>query len=616
LSLHPQTGSALPVASPSPYRFGKYTLLAKLAQGGMGEVFAALLSGEAGFEKLVVIKRILPHLAEDPRFISMFLTEARVTASLTHPNICQVFELGQIDGEYYLAMEYLEGVSLARLIRQNLNRGLDLRIAAGILCQTLEGLQFAHCFRQPGRGMVGIVHRDMSPSNVFVTSAGLVKVLDFGVAKVSHHAITTATGLKGKYPYMAPEQIRGMELDGRADLFAVGVLLYEVVTGRSLFHRSSDFETLMAVVNGDHPPASAVRPDIPLGLEEVIDRSLRVAREERYTSAREMSEALARALEPAASAATSRELAELVRRDCADDLEDERDRIHHATSYLKSLADRGQEPPAFINRRARPVMALPAGAEPSQAPSASHGTSEPSIDEIAEDATRPTEFDRILVRSSRRNLVAVLLVAAALLAGAAGWWLRGSPDHPRVASAPTRSSENASTAGPTASVRKTDGTDPAEAAKVTDGTVSATAPGPTGSSPSGDPNARKVEADPTTTERPGSDSEPAPPEVARERGGTDDSARRNRTRRSGSRRSERAAAQAEVGYFSVDASPYASIYVDDVLVGITPLLRVPLRPGKHSVRAVAEDGSVQRFPITIVAGETETRRVRLDVLRP
>ncbi len=199
LSLHSQSGSELPrPAFASPYRFGKYTLLAKLAQGGMGEVFAALLSGEAGFEKLVVIKRILPHLAEDPRFVSMFLAEARVTASLTHPNICQVFELGQIDGEYYLAMEYLEGVSLARLIRQNANRGLDLRLAAGIVCQMLEGLQFAHCFRQPGQGMVGIVHRDLSPSNVFVTSAGLVKVLDFGVAKVQAPGATTATGLKGK----------------------------------------------------------------------------------------------------------------------------------------------------------------------------------------------------------------------------------------------------------------------------------------------------------------------------------------------------------------------------------------------------------------------------------
>ncbi|HYU15398.1 MAG TPA: serine/threonine-protein kinase, partial [Candidatus Acidoferrum sp.] len=359
MSLHRPNRSALqrPPPAASPYRFGKYTLLAKLAQGGMGEVFAALLTGEAGFEKVVVIKRILPGLAEDPRFVSMFLTEARVTASLTHPNICQVFELGQIDGEYYLAMEYLEGVSLAGLIRRSVGRGLDVRVAAGVLCQALEGLQFAHCFRQPGHGIQGIIHRDMSPSNVFVTSAGLVKVLDFGVAKVSHHSVTTATGLKGKYPYMSPEQIRSQEVDGRADLFAVGVLLYEAVTGLSLFHRANDFETLFAVVEGPRPPASESRPDLPLGVEEVIDRALRVSREERFASAREMGEALARAVAPLGGPATIGQLADLVRRDCADEVEDERERIHNATSYLKALALRGQEPPAFINRRARAVVA-------------------------------------------------------------------------------------------------------------------------------------------------------------------------------------------------------------------------------------------------------------------
>jgi len=614
LSLSPHIGGALarPSSSASPYRFGKYTLLAKLAQGGMGEIFAALLSGEAGFEKLVVIKRILPHLAEDPRFVSMFLTEARVTASLTHPNICQVFELGQIDGEYYLAMEYLEGVSLSRLIRQNVGRGLDLRIAAGVVCQTLEGLQFAHCFRQPGRGMVGIIHRDMSPSNVFVTSAGLVKVLDFGVAKVSHHSITTATGLKGKYPYMSPEQIRGVEIDGRADLFSVGVLLFESATGRSLFNRGSDFETLFAVVEGPRPQASQSRPEIPLGLDEVIDRALRVAREERYASAREMSEALAREMAPMGGVATSRELAEMVRRDCADDLEDERDRIHHATTYLKAMADRGQEPPTFMNRRPRAVVAVPASAEtmlsPDPAGSGSMSRQPPMVmPEVpgsrAGSTASSNDLDVPAVRSSRRNLVAVLLVMAAVLAGAAGWWLRGSAHGPAQVAAG----------------------DPGGARQLAvPGSATDVAVAPL----------------PQTTPLPEPDTSPAPVEVTRERAvpiyldgtadadGDDDAkaqdedrsrraiARRQRSARKSAQRRDRVLAERGSGFFSVDALPYATIYIDGEPAGITPLLRVPLRPGKHSVRAVSENGVEDRFTITVHAGETISRRLNLELLQP
>ncbi|HWN81433.1 MAG TPA: serine/threonine-protein kinase, partial [Candidatus Udaeobacter sp.] len=344
-------GELLSQSSASPYRFGKYTLLAKLAQGGMGEVFVALLSGAAGFEKLVVIKRILPHLAEDPRFISMFLAEAKLTASLAHPNICQVFELGEIDGDYYLAMEYLEGVSVSRMVKKRVHRGLDLRVASGIGCQALEGLQFAHRFRAPGGGLVGVIHRDMSPSNVFVTSAGLVKVLDFGVAKVSHHHKTTVTGLKGKYPYMAPEQIRGLDVDGRSDLFSVGVVLFEAITGEPLFHRDNDFDTLQAIVNNERPRVSDLRGDIPLALEEVVERSLRPRREERFASAREMAEALTRAMVPHGGVASTGELADFLRRDCSQELDDERGRIDRATDHLKDMTGRGVEVPDFNRRR-------------------------------------------------------------------------------------------------------------------------------------------------------------------------------------------------------------------------------------------------------------------------
>src|SRR6185503_4550093 len=162
---------------------------------------------------------------------------------------------------------------------------------------------------------VGVIHRDMSPSNVFVTSAGLVKVLDFGVAKVSHHHKTTVTGLKGKYPYMAPEQIRGLDVDGRSDLFSVGVVLFEAVTGEPLFHRENDFDTLQAIVNNERPRASDLRSDVPLALEE------------RIASAREMAEGLIRAMGPLGGVASTAELADFLRRECSQELDDERARI-------------------------------------------------------------------------------------------------------------------------------------------------------------------------------------------------------------------------------------------------------------------------------------------------
>ncbi len=571
----------------------------------MGEIFAALLSGEAGFEKLVVIKRILPHLAEDPRFVSMFLTEARVTASLTHPNICQVFELGQIEGEYYLAMEYLEGVSLSRLIRQNVGRGLDLRVAAGIVSQALEGLQFAHCFRQPGRGMVGIIHRDMSPSNVFVTSAGLVKVLDFGVAKVSHHSITTATGLKGKYPYMSPEQIRGAEIDGRADLFSVGVLLFESVTGRSLFNRGSDFETLFAVVEGPRPPASQSRADVPYGLDDVIDRALRVAREERYASAREMGEALSREMAPLGGIATSRELAELVRRDCADDLEDERDRIHHASSYLQAMAEVGQEPPEFMNRRPRAVVAVPAATtmlspDPSS-PSGSGSLSgpppmAPMLPEASGSMGGSIDLDVPAMRS-RRNMIAVLLVGAAVLAGSAGWWLRGSArDDAPVASRETGGEPTMAVPGPPGETRPVPQATPLPEAAPQEPVRERAVP----IIPAARPESAVATEDEASAD--GDDRRRA-------------SLKRQRSARKSARR-DRTVAERDSGFFSVDALPYATIYIDGESAGITPLLRVPLTPGKHAVRAVSENGVEDRFSITVRAGETVSRRLNLELLKP
>src|SRR5215831_20791526 len=197
-------------ASAEARRFGKYTLVAKLATGGMAEIFLARLAGDGGFEKLVCIKRILPHLAKDSQFVTMFLDEARVVARISHPNVCQVFELGEWHGAYYIAMEYLEGVPLAAVRRSDLYpQRPDPRLVAGFGVQACEGLHHAHQLKASDGSLLGVVHRDISPQNLFVTVDGIVKVLDFGIAKVTDAKSKTSTGaVKGTYAYMAPEQLR------------------------------------------------------------------------------------------------------------------------------------------------------------------------------------------------------------------------------------------------------------------------------------------------------------------------------------------------------------------------------------------------------------------------
>src|SRR6266550_4717985 len=201
-------------ASADARRFGKYELVAKLATGGMAEIFLARLLSDGGFEKLVCIKRILPHLAKDPQFVTMFLDEARVAARISHPNVCQVFELGEWHGAYYIAMEYLEGVPLSCFRRTDFYpMRPDPRLVAGIGVQACEGLHHAHQLKAGNGELLGVVHRDVSAQNLFITVDGIVKVLDFGIAKATDAKNKTSTGaMKGTYMYMSPEQLRNEKL--------------------------------------------------------------------------------------------------------------------------------------------------------------------------------------------------------------------------------------------------------------------------------------------------------------------------------------------------------------------------------------------------------------------
>jgi serine/threonine-protein kinase len=280
----------------SQTRLGRYELLARLATGGMGEIFLARLEGAAGFEKLYVVKRILPHLADDARFRQMLISEAQIAAKMSHPNICQVYELGETQGQLYIAMEYLEGVTMLPLLRKasKAQAPLDFGFVAGVVQQTCDALHYAHELKDRGGENLGLIHRDVSPSNVFLTESGVAKILDFGIAKAKGASSTkTEDGaVKGKYAYMAPEQLRGGTIDRRVDLFALGVVLYEMLALRRLFQRKTDYLTFRAVMEQPIPDIRRYRPDIPDGIADAVARALDRDPAQRFETARQLGNAI------------------------------------------------------------------------------------------------------------------------------------------------------------------------------------------------------------------------------------------------------------------------------------------------------------------------------------
>jgi len=291
-----------PGVNAGPNRLGRYELLARLATGGMGEIFLARLEGAAGFEKLYVVKRILPHLADDARFREMLIAEARIAAKMAHANVCQVYELGETDGQLYIVMEYLEGVSVLPLLRRSSKAGvhLDLGLVAGVIQQTCDGLNYAHELRDRDRTYLGIIHRDVTPSNIYLTESGVAKLLDFGIAKAKGASTQTQEGtVKGKYAYMAPEQLRGASIDRRVDLFALGVVLYEMLALRRLFQRNTDYLTFRAVMEQPIPDVRRYRPDTPEPVVNVLMHALERDPNNRFESARQLGTALLDAISPA-----------------------------------------------------------------------------------------------------------------------------------------------------------------------------------------------------------------------------------------------------------------------------------------------------------------------------
>ncbi len=544
-----------------PSRLGRYELLGQLATGGMAEIHLARLAGEGGFEKVVVVKRLLPELVASPAYVAMFLDEGKLVARLDHPNICEVFELGRDGAEYYLAMPYLDGVAVHELIARprDPDRVAQLRVAAGVIVQACEGLHHAHELRGADGEPAHLVHRDVSPSNLFVTASGTVKVLDFGIAKVRGGAATEAGMIKGKQQYMAPEQLLGDAVDRRCDVFALGIVLYELATHQRLFKRPSDYLAARAILEEPIPRADAADPAIPAALADVIAKALSRAPGDRYATARALGEAVASAIPPAGAA----EIAAVV------------------TAGDELTAQRTRQQRVLGEARARTSPASPAVAEPATTPIAredpitrpmrgdSGGT---AIDDAATSIrARPPSR-----RTALWLLVAALGVAAVVIAMLGIPRLRHDEDRGNGAIATTDTAGS----GPATAL---DAAMPIDAsAEVVSGSAIETP------SDSGSGSGSGSHSDSGS----GSGSGARVPDAG-----------------SGDRIVERAhypshrPAMREPGMLSVDSTPYATIYIDGKRFGVTPMLKRKLSAGHHTLRAVLADGRRRELPIEIPAGK-------------
>jgi len=327
--------------------FGKYQLLKKLATGGMAEVWLARSSGIEGFSKNVVVKRILPHLAEDREFVEMFRNEALIAANFNHPNIAQVYEFGEANGTYFIAMEYIHGEDLGRVMRKAWTAGqwIARPLAIRIVASACEGLYYAHT-RVDGNGKpLKVVHRDISPQNILISFDGSVKLVDFGIAKAADTVGLTKSGaIKGKFAYMAPEQAAGKALDHRADIFAIGLVLYELLTGVRPLKRDSELATLQAALECAIQTPSDVA-DVPHELDGVVMSALAKAADDRYRDARQFQIALEETLVAQRWVASSVQISELMETLFADRLAEEKKTGNLMPASTEEFANSGNSSP-------------------------------------------------------------------------------------------------------------------------------------------------------------------------------------------------------------------------------------------------------------------------------
>ena len=566
---NPAARTRLPVVI-TAMPFGKYTLVARIGRGGMAEVYLGLASGPSGFIKPVVIKRILTDLESEPRLVQMFFDEARLAALINHPNVVQTYDIGTEDGIPYLAMEYLEGQTLYELLRRaKVDRfAVPVEIVARMIADALDGLHHAHDLRDFNGNDLGVVHRDISPQNIFITYDGVVKVLDFGIAKAATQIIETRTGaIKGKYAYMAPEQAKGTHVDRRADVWAIGVVLWESLAGRRLFKAENDFETLQRTLNGPIPRLLEEQPELPPAIDRFLGKALSRDRSSRYASAADAQADLERYLRSRLGPTGRTELGKFMQGVFADVVEEHRRFLGTCvdntpvtpTTPSRSGARGVAEGEDFSSSLVTPAVALP--------------DTEPSQSQVMRTVSRgePRRARSLLFAGGAIGLVGATALAVALLVS------DGSPAptvevveraprqaQPSIATLPAAPQQTVLQATPTPMVQ-----DPPVPLKAV--------PLPT----------QREHGESATPERPdrprNSDRDPAP-----------------------------SAPTTGTGFLTLDSVPWSLVSIDGRSVGTTPLIHVPLGSGEHRiVMHNPEQGLSAEGRVQITAGETTTRRFGL-----
>jgi len=387
---------------------GKYKLVKLIASGGMAEVYLAKQAGAAGFEKLVCLKRILPHLARDKQFVDMFLNEARLAAQLDHPNIVSIFDLGETNGNYFIAMEFIDGPNLRSVAKRAAELGelLPIPEVCKVISMAASGLQYAHDLADSNGTPLGLVHRDISPDNILVHRNGSAKVVDFGIAKAANSSGATRTGtLKGKVAYMPPEQLRGEPLDRRTDVFALGVVLYELLGGKRPWDGSSEVALIGKIMTEEPQPLSELRPDVPAELAAIVDKALSKDRSTRYQNCIEMQADIEQLIVGMGQTVTPSRIADFVR------------------AYLPAESATEPTDASLLSVEEESFAGTGTGAAPSILPQAgvARPKSDPGTMMIDPEAAQPQRGGRGLTTGI------AAFAAIAIIGGGAGWYfLRGS----------------------------------------------------------------------------------------------------------------------------------------------------------------------------------------------
>ncbi|HEY3356618.1 MAG TPA: protein kinase [Polyangia bacterium] len=545
--------------------FGRYELLEKLGEGGMAEVFKARLRAAGGIDKFLVIKRILPQVVTDPEFIHLFLNEAKIALPLTHGNITANFEFGEVDGQFFLAMEYINGQDLATVLQRciDFRERMPVEAALFIASEVAKGLNYAHSFIAPTGERVEVVHLDVSPQNVLISYDGAVKLTDFGIASL-HRRPSQDGKIRGKACYLAPEQAMGRDLDGRADIFALGTVIYEALTGVRPFDAPDDLAAVAKVVKAEVTPPSKYRPGLGLVIEDVVLKAMARDPKDRYPRAADLQVALSGQLFQSAPSYTAQDLAEWMRDlfswEIAEQLGESqragmRDRLLFQFARAKVSVDGDGATYEDLLRMGTVSIPAPAGSE--MLPPAAEGEGAPTR-QLRRRGSSPPALGLVgpapaATATRRRRLILGGVAGACAVAALAAFPIIKGLGRSAV---PVRAADGGA-------VLASEAEETMEVLEEPPGAATIAASGPTAPPP---PSAKAV------------------------------------------------AVKRKVGYLSCNSWPWSIVYLDRRrLPGNTPVVRAKVPEGTHRLRFVnPELGLSKDVPVTIAAGVEKTVAVKLD----